>query len=67
MPTEDLGDPFLPILCLLKIFSSRWRPILAVFVPVSFQLPKIIVLVTYVQKEIMQGFASLGTDGMGLI
>ena len=28
-PTEDLGDPFLLILCLLKILASQWRPILA--------------------------------------
>ena len=47
MPTEDLGDPFLPILCLLKILASQWRPILAVFVLVSFQFKKNIVLVTF--------------------
>ena len=29
MPTEDLGDSFLQILCLLKILVSQWRPILA--------------------------------------
>ena len=29
IPTEDLGNPFLLILCLLKILASQWQPILA--------------------------------------
>ena len=28
MPTEDLGDPFLPILCLLKILRVNGDPFL---------------------------------------
>ena len=47
MPTEDLGDQFLLILWLLMILANQWRPILAVFVLVSFQFPKMIVLVTF--------------------
>ena len=44
MPAEDLCGPFLKILCLLKLLASQWRPILAVFVLVSFQFPKILFL-----------------------
>ena len=63
LPTEDLGDPFLPILCLLKILASQWQPVLAVFVLVSFQFPKIIVLVMF-QKSSCE---ELGTDETRLI
>ena len=54
MPTEDLGDPFLLILCLLKILATHscWFYALCLpkgklFILVSFQFPKIIVPVTF--------------------
>ena len=54
MPTEDLGDPFLLILYLLKIlvthscwFYALCLPIHKLFILVSFQFPKIIVPVMF--------------------
>ena len=54
MPTEDLGDPFFLILCLLKILVTNsyqfyvywrsWRFNGDPFILVSFQFPKIIFL-----------------------
>ena len=35
MPTEDLGDQFLLILCLLKILAIQWQPICSCFIPIS--------------------------------
>ena len=61
MPTEDLGDPFFLILCLLKILVTNscrfyeywrsWRFNGDPFVLVSFQFPKIIVLVTFKKRS----------------
>ena len=65
MPTEDLGEQFLPILCLLKILASQWWPIRSFFIPISKNYRS-----CYVQKKIMQalqGFASLETDKTKLI
>ena len=79
MPTEDLGNPFLKILCLLKIlvthscrFYAYWRSWESMATH-SYCIHSCFIPIfkkywsCYVLKKIMQGFTSLGTYETWLI